>query len=52
MKIIVTRRTDDYHACLEGHPEIWGCGKTPRAAVGDLIWSHPDIFGVKVELKE
>ena len=49
MKIIVTRRNDDYHACLEGHPEIWGCGKTIDGAIGDLIRSHQDTFGIAVE---
>jgi len=43
-KIIVTKRNDDFHAHLEGHKEIWACGKTASEAIGDLITSHPESF--------
>jgi hypothetical protein len=49
MKIIITRRTNDYHACLEGHPEIWAAGKTIYEAVGDLILHHGEKFNIQVE---
>lgn len=26
-KIVVTKQDDQYHACLEAHPEIWGWGQ-------------------------
>lgn len=51
MKIVVTKRSDDYHACLDGHPEIWGCGETAEEAIGDLIKAHVDTFGITVEYK-
>jgi hypothetical protein len=51
MKIVITKRGDDYHACLEGHPEIWGCGKTQNEAIGDLISSHKDTLKIEVEYK-
>lgn len=51
MKIIVTKRSDDYHACLEGYPGIWGCGRTPNEAIGSLITAHADMFKIKVEYK-
>lgn len=51
MKIVVTKRSDDYHACLDGHPEIWGCGKTPNEAIGNLITAHADTFRIDVERK-
>lgn len=46
MKIVITKRHDDYHACIEGHPEIWGCGRDQDAAVGDLIRAHQEFFNV------
>jgi hypothetical protein len=48
-KISITKRSDDYHACLEKHPEIWGCGKTIPQAIGDLIYSHRDKFKLVIE---
>ncbi len=49
MKIVVTRRPGDYHACLEGHSEIWGAGKTPSEAIGNVLYGHTDTFSVKKE---
>jgi len=46
--IIIEKRTDDYMAYLEGHPEIWGCGRDSDSAVGDLIRSHKEIFDIKI----
>lgn len=46
MKIIITKRQDDYHACIDGHPELWGCGRDQDAAVGDLIRAHQEFFNV------
>jgi predicted RNase H-like HicB family nuclease len=46
MKIIVTTRSNDYHAAIDGQSEIWGCGKTPREAVGNLVEAHKENFGV------
>lgn len=38
-----------YHAQAKDRPEIWGCGKSWASAVGDLVMSHPEFFGVRVE---
>ncbi len=46
-KIIMTCRSDDYHACIEG-TEFWGCGKTISEAIGDLIRSHREVFGIEI----
>jgi hypothetical protein len=46
--IVITQRSDDFHACLEGVPEIWGCGKTESAAVLDLLESHKDTFDIEI----
>ena len=47
-RIIVTKRINDYHAHLEGHPEIWGCGKNQAEAVGELITTHAEQLDMKV----
>jgi hypothetical protein len=47
-EIVVTRRSDDYHACLKNHPEIWASGNTRMCAIGDLIASHGVTFGIGV----
>jgi len=43
-KIIFTMRLSDVHACIEGHPEIWSCGKNSSEALGNLIQGHPESF--------
>ncbi len=50
MKIVVTHRSGDWQACLEGRTGIWGCGLTPDAAIGALIRSHQTEFQIFVEL--
>lgn len=48
--IIITKRTSDWHAQIDGEPGKWGCGKTAHEAVGDLIMSHPGDFKVALKL--
>jgi hypothetical protein len=48
-EIIATKRTDDYHACLKDNPEIWGCGNSLKAAIGDLIMSHDNTFDIDID---
>jgi hypothetical protein len=48
-KIIVTRRSDDYHACLENDSGVWGCGITVYSALGNLVLAHQAEFGLTVE---
>lgn len=50
MKIVVTRRTDDFRACFDGEPERWACGPTKAAAVGLLILNFGDRRGIAVEM--
>ena len=47
-KIVVTKRNDDFHACLAGHSEIWDCGKTVSEAVGKLLLTHSDTFDLVI----
>jgi len=48
MKIVITERTDDIHACIEGRPEHWDCGKTVSDAIGKLIMNHHDHFSIEI----
>lgn len=41
-------RHPKYHAQIKGLPGRWGSGKSWDEAVGDLIRSHPEQFGVTV----
>lgn len=47
--IVVTKRSDDYHACIKGHPEIWGCGEDIDDAIGDLVRSHKSEFNIEIQ---
>jgi len=46
--ITITKRFGDYHACLENHTGIWGCGKTIHEAIGSVIMNHPEKFNLKI----
>jgi hypothetical protein len=51
--ITLTRRAEDYHACITDHPEYWAAGKSGYAAIGDLISTHAEQFGIsKIEYKQ
>lgn len=47
--IIVTSRATDFHAGIEGKPEIWGCGANPLEAIGDLVRAHPEVFNASIK---
>jgi hypothetical protein len=51
MKILVTKRADDYHACIAGHTDLWDCGKSPQSAIGNLVWTHKDKFDLEIEFQ-
>lgn len=42
------REHPSFGAQLKDHPEIWGHGKNPDEAVGSVIRSHPELFGLEV----
>lgn len=44
--IVVSKRRDDYHACPEGETGLWDCGRTRTEAIGNLIQTHPERFGI------
>lgn len=47
--IVITERASDLHACIRGHPELWGCGRTYAEAIGNVINSHREEFNIKIE---
>lgn len=47
-RIRVTRRSSDFHACIDGHPELWSCGSTPDAAIGACVRAHRDRLGIEI----
>lgn len=50
--IIVTRRSNDYHAQLEGERGCWGRGSTVDEAIGDLVRSWPELFDITIKQPE
>lgn len=52
IKVVVHKRSDDYHACLEGDSRVWSCGSTTNDAIGDLVRCHPEVFGIRVTVLE
>lgn len=47
MNIVVEKRLyGDYCALVEGRSDIWGIGKDIDKAIGGLIRSHKEFFGI------
>lgn len=51
-RVVVTRRHDDFHACITGEPGVWGCGKSQKSAIGDLVTAHAERFGIRIQWAE
>lgn len=45
----VGQRHPTYRAQIKGAHSHWAAGQSPDEAVGDLVRSHPERFGVKIE---
>lgn len=52
IEIVVTRRADDYHACIGNDERLWGCGKNIDEAVGSAIRSHAERAGLVIHVDE
>lgn len=37
-----------FHAQIKGEPGFWACGRSPAGAIGDLIATHPERFGMEI----
>jgi len=48
-KIILTERMEDFHARLDGKKGIWGSGKSPYEAIGNLVKRWPEEFGLEIQ---
>ena len=46
--VAVTKRAYDYKAQIENRPGCWGCGHTTLEAIGDLIHTHAEQFGIEI----
>mgnify|MGYP000869457670 CR=1 FL=1 len=50
MRIIIRPHgADKFQAKLDGG-SAWGCGETPTLAIGDLVQSHPEAFGLIISV--
>lgn len=41
-------RIKKYHSQVKDNPGLWSCGKSEDEAVGSLIRSNKDYFGISV----
>lgn len=48
VRIVVTKRISDFHACIEGKETLWGCGETYAKAIGDLVMAHEEAFNIRM----
>jgi hypothetical protein len=48
---VATRRDGSRHAQFKDHPELWGCGKTIDAAVGNLLLGLKAREHARVKIK-
>ena len=47
-EIVVTKRSDDVHVCLKSNSGIWAARKTLDEALGNLIMSNKEHFGIEI----
>ena len=48
MTIIITKRENDYHACLKEYPQYWECARSPELAIGKLVISCQGLLNIKL----
>ena len=51
MKITVEKRNDDYMAFINDDRRLWGCGRSPKVAIGDVVMHHREALGFRFEYK-
>lgn len=51
-KIIVEKRGNGYRAWLAENKGSWEYGTTPSEAVGKLVNTHQEHFGIDIEVQE
>lgn len=48
-KIIITREAKGYKAYMNGDPKVWGHGETQEEAIGKLLHTWSERFGILLE---
>jgi len=43
------KKAPKYHAQIKGKPGLWACGKSADEAVGNLIATHSEKFGIRIQ---
>lgn len=47
--IVITKRTDDFHAAVEGNPGMWGASRvSSEHAIANLVLAWPEVFGIHI----
>jgi len=46
--LFLKQHTAAYHAQIASVPGFWGCGNSPDEAIGNLIKTHPEMFGLEL----
>lgn len=47
--VVVVQRVSDFHASIPGESGMWGAGGSAAEALGQLVFAHPERFGVSVD---
>lgn len=47
--IITKKRSSDWHAQVKGQPVLWANGGTRFAAIGNLVATHCEVFGINIK---
>jgi hypothetical protein len=48
LRIVLTRRSSDYSASIEGEPKLWECAQNEREAIESLARRFPDLHGAEI----
>jgi hypothetical protein len=48
LDIVVEKRSNDFKAYLSDNSAVWDCGKTAAEAVGKLVMSARNLFGIAI----
>ena len=49
--LVVTGPSGNRYARMKGDRGVWGSGRCSDEAIGDVVRSHPEIFGITLEIK-
>jgi len=52
MKLVATKRSDDWSVCLRSQPGRWGRGNSLQMAIGDFMLTHGADLGVSIKTND